>query len=93
MNPLDAAGTERLLALIDFAGGVGAERIVLCHDVPREGLQDSDLTGFAAMLSDLAEQSLEQGVRLSLHHHTNQPVMHRRGFAVLLAAVRPGPAR
>lgn len=89
MNPLDAAGTERLLTLIDFAAGVGAERIVLCHDVPREGLQDSDLTGFAATLSDLAERSLERGVRLSLHHHTNQPVMHRRDFDVFFAAVRP----
>ena len=38
MNPLDDAGTARLLALIEFAAEVGAERVVLCHDVAREGL-------------------------------------------------------
>lgn len=89
MNPLDDEGTERLRALFRFAAEVGAERVVLCHDVPREGLQDSDLVGFAGVLSDLAEESVGLGVRLSLHHHTNQPVMHRRDFDVFFGAVRP----
>lgn len=89
MNPLDPAGIERLRSLINFAAGVGSTRIVLCHDVPREALEDDDLVRFAGLLSDLAEESAGQGVRLSLHHHTNQPVMHRRDFDTFFGAVRP----
>jgi sugar phosphate isomerase/epimerase len=93
MNPLDPDGIERLRSLIDFAAGVGARRIVLCHDVPREGLQDSDLVAFAGLLSDLAEESVERSVVLSLHHHANQPVMHRRDFDTFFGAIRPGTVR
>jgi inosose dehydratase len=93
MNPLDEAGRERLGRLVAFAGAVGAQRVVLCHDVPRDGLEDSDLIRFAGELSDDAEKAAEHGVVLSLHHHTGEPVMHRRDFEVFFGAVRENTLR
>lgn len=93
MNPLDDAGRERLRTLSAFAGAVGAQRVVLCHDVPRDGLDDSDLIRFAGELSDHAEEAAEHGVVLSLHHHTGEPVMHRRDFDVFFGAVRENTLR
>ncbi|WP_410793546.1 sugar phosphate isomerase/epimerase family protein [Kribbella sp. C-35] len=93
MNPLDEAGRERLHALLVFAGAVGSQRVVLCHDVPKDGLDDSDLIRFAGELSDHAEEAAEQGVVLSLHHHTGEPVMHRRDFEVFFGAVRENTLR
>ena len=90
MNPLDADGTARLRELFAFAAGVGATRVVLCHDVPHDGLTDYDLTGIARMMSGLGREASDQGVRLSLHHHTNEPVMHRRDFDVFFTAVEDG---
>lgn len=87
MNPLDVDGIARLRELFGFAAGVGARRVVLCHDVPRDGLADADLAGFARMMSGLGREAADQGVRLSLHHHTNEPVMHRRDFDVFFDAV------
>jgi inosose dehydratase len=66
---------------------------VLCHDVPRDGLDDSDLIRFAGELSDLAEEAAGQDVVLSLHHHTGEPVMHRRDFEVFFGAVRDNTLR
>lgn len=93
MNPLDDAGRERLRRLSAFAGAVGAQRVVICHDVPRDGLDDSDLIRFAGELSDHAEEAAEHGVVLSLHHHTGEPVMHRRDFDVFFGAVRENTLR
>lgn len=93
MNPLDEAGTERLRRMIQFAGAVGSPRVVLCHDVPRDGLEDADLIRFASELSDHAEEAAVHGVALSLHHHTGEPVMHRRDFEVFFGAVRDNTLR
>jgi sugar phosphate isomerase/epimerase len=93
MSPLDAEGKQRLRAIIGFASAVGSQRVVLCHDVPREGLDDSDLIRFAGELSDLAEEAAGQDVVLSLHHHTGEPVMHRRDFEVFFGAVRDNTLR
>jgi inosose dehydratase len=90
MSPLDADGTARLRQLFEFAAKVGSKRIVLCHDVPREGLTDADLVRFAGELSQLGKEAADRGVRLSLHHHTNQPVMHRPDFDVFFDAVADG---
>jgi sugar phosphate isomerase/epimerase len=93
MNPLDEAGRRRLRDLLAFAAAVGSPRVVLCHDVPRDGLDDDDLIRFAGELSDLAEEASGQGVVLSLHHHTGEPVMHRRDFEVFFGAVRENTLR
>jgi sugar phosphate isomerase/epimerase len=84
---LDAEGGAALQRLFTFAAAVGAERIVFCHSVPREGLTQDDIRGFAQQLSDLGTEARSCGVRLSLHHHYNQPVMHREDFDAFFGAV------
>lgn len=87
MNRLDEAGRRELLKIFGFAAAIGSERIVLCHDVPRDRLTNDDLVRFAATLSKLGMQAADRGLRLSLHHHAGQPVMHRRDFDVFFDAV------
>ena len=87
MNPLDPAGTDQLRAIARFAAATGSERIVFCHSVPRDGLADADIAEIARAVSRLGVDVADLGVRLSLHHHHNQPVMHRHDFDVFFDAV------
>lgn len=83
---LDTAGLERLRSTIAFAKDVGSERIVFCHGLSRAGLSDADIAGFARILSGVGREAADQGVALSLHHHYDNPVMHRRDFDVFFDA-------
>jgi inosose dehydratase len=83
---LDDAGTATLRKLFTFAGAVGAERIIFCHGVPRTDVTDADIKQFAKILSALGREAQQQGVALSLHHHYNQPVMHRADIATFFDA-------
>lgn len=84
---LDEPRQAALRDVLTFAQAVGSERLVFCHGVSRQGLTDDDIRGFAHTLSDLADEARGQGVRLSLHHHYDQPVMHRPDFDVFFGAV------
>jgi sugar phosphate isomerase/epimerase len=90
MDTLDHEAVERLRALFTFGAAVGAERVVLCHNARRDGLSDKAIAGFGRSLSGLGAEAAERGLRLSLHHHYGQPVMHRRDFDTFFAAVEPG---
>lgn len=87
---LGAAAVADLRRVIGFAAAVGSERIVYCHGVPRARVTDDDLRRFGRLLSDLGAEAQGHGVRLSLHHHHNQPVMHRPDFDVLFEAATAG---
>src|SRR5262245_55026053 len=52
---LDEAGIALLRRVFTFAQAVGAERIVFCHGLPRQGLSRSDIKSFARLLSDLGK--------------------------------------
>jgi inosose dehydratase len=86
MGALDDAGVARLRQVIAFAAATGAERVVFCHDHPREGVTPADLRAFARVLSEVGRESAGQDVALSLHHHYQQPVMHREDFGVFFSA-------
>jgi sugar phosphate isomerase/epimerase len=88
---LDDAGIAALRRLFGFARAVGAERVVFCLSVPRQGLTSQDIRGFARTLSELGKESEQQDIKLSLHHHYDQPVMYRQDFDVFFDAV-PGGA-
>jgi sugar phosphate isomerase/epimerase len=91
---LDEAGIEELRRVFRFAQIVGSERIIFCHAQSRQGLMSSDIKGFARVLSELGKEALQQyGVMLSLHHHYNQPVMHRQDFAIFFDTVDEGAVR
>lgn len=87
---LDEAGAASLRRVCGFATAIGSEMVVFCHDRARDSVSHEDLLGFARQLSVLGEESAARGVKLSLHHHFNQPVMHRDDFEVFFGAVTPG---
>ncbi|MBM7789324.1 sugar phosphate isomerase/epimerase family protein [Tenggerimyces flavus] len=83
---LDQSGLAQLRDTIAFAQAVKAERLVFCHGLSRIGLADEDIAGFAKTLSQVGREAADQGVALSLHHHFDQPVMHRHDFDVFFDA-------
>jgi inosose dehydratase len=83
---LDHDGLARLRRTIAFAQAVQAERLVFCHGVRRNGLSDADIAGFARELSQVGREAADEGVAFSLHHHFDQPVMHRHDFDVFFDA-------
>jgi inosose dehydratase len=70
-----------------FGEAVGSEIIVFCHRAPREGLDAKDIWAIARLLSELGKEAQDHDLKLSLHHHYNQPVMHREDFEVFFDAV------
>ena len=87
---LDEDGQAALRRLFAFAQAVGSERIVFCHGQPRAGLSADDIRGFAQTLSGLGDEARQRfGVKLSLHHHYDQPVMHRDDFDIFFDAADP----
>ncbi len=88
MAALDEEGVARLRRIIAFGAATGAERVIFCHDHPRDGVTASDLADFARTLSGLGQEAADQGVALSLHHHYEQPVMHRDDFDAFFSAAK-----
>lgn len=84
---LDADGLSRLRAIFGFARAVATECVVFCHTTPREGLDADEIRAFARSLSELGKEAQDYGLRLSLHHHHGQPVMHRADFDLFFDAV------
>jgi inosose dehydratase len=88
---LDDAGQQHLRRSCQFAAAVGADLVIFCHGIPRAGLGRSDLETIACTLEELGAEAEQQGVRLTLHHHFNQPCMHRPDFDVFFEPSRPRP--
>ena len=87
---LDAAGQDTLRRVIDFATTVRSERVVFCHSLPKAQVGTDDLRAFASVLSGLGSYARDQGTRLSLHHHYNQPVMFAADIRQFFEHVEPG---
>jgi sugar phosphate isomerase/epimerase len=88
MGALSEDGIAQLRRVIGFGARTRSERIIFCHDHPRNGVTASDLTEFARTLSRLGQEAADQGLALSLHHHYQQPVMHRDDFEVFFSAAK-----
>jgi len=75
-----------------FAFGriIGADLIVLCFGLPREGMTAERLRHHARVLSLLGLEAQDNGLRLSLHHHYGHPVMTREDMEVFFGAVEEG---
>jgi inosose dehydratase len=89
-DTLDEPGQQRLAKLIDFAVAVGAERIVYCNKRDRDTVDEASIASSARILSGFGARALDRGVKISLHHHFNQPVMYRPDFDVFFEAITPG---
>lgn len=84
---LDEANQAVLRRLFAFARSVNTKTIVYCHLIERSIVTREDIARFAGILSDLGKEAQEQGLQLSLHHHYNNPVMHREDFDVFFGNV------
>jgi inosose dehydratase len=86
---LDQTGIAFLREVIGFAAAVRSERIVFCHSVPRSGVAAGDLREYGRILGDLSLEAQQNRVALTLHHHYDQPVMHRADFDHFFNAAPP----
>ena len=87
---LDEAGIADLLAVIRFGAAAGSERVIFCHGRSRQTVSDDDLVHFSRTLAGIGHQARELGTQLSLHHHYDQPVMHRSDFDRFFARIDDG---
>lgn len=87
---LDYQGQEMLRKVIHFASRVSSERVIFCHQYPHNQTKEDDIRSFAAILSRLGNEAVDLGIRLSLHHHYEQPVMFPRDIQVFFDAALPG---
>ena len=85
LTDLSDSSVEALRKTFAFGSKVGTDLIVLVHYVPREGLTDDDIRAYARELSALGKEAQSAGVKLSLHHHYQNPVMHRKDFDTFFA--------
>lgn len=85
---LDDASKEKLRNVFRFASAIGTERIVYCHGIPRANVIPADIRRYADALSDLGLEAQQQGLKLSLHHHFNNPVMHRDDFDIFFNQIK-----
>lgn len=79
---------DEIRKVIAFAKAVDADLIIYCHGVPRDGLTRGDLERFAGVYDEIGRESQQAGVRWTLHHHHNQPCMHRDDFALFFGRPR-----
>jgi inosose dehydratase len=84
---LDEQNIDQLRKIITFSQKIGTELIVFCHSLPRNAVTVEDIRTFAVILSQLGKEAAQAGIKLSLHHHFNQPVMYREDFDVFFDKV------
>ncbi|MDQ2732853.1 MAG: TIM barrel protein, partial [Armatimonadota bacterium] len=87
---LDPDGMAALREVLSFAWAVGSERVIFCHNHPHHGVTPGNLQTYARLLSELGQEAGQAGLKLSLHHHFNQPVMLPEELRIFFEAARPG---
>jgi sugar phosphate isomerase/epimerase len=79
---LDDESKEQLRELFRFAEKAGTELIVYCHSVSRKSVTYEHIAGYAGIFEEMGKEAQQHGLRLSLHHHYDQPLMYRNDFDV-----------
>lgn len=79
---LDDESKEQLRELFRFAEKVGTELIVYCHSVSRKSITSDHIARYAGIFEEMGKEAQQRGLRLSLHHHYDQPLMYRNDFDV-----------
>ena len=86
---LDESGMEQLRNVFRFASGIGTDLVVYCHGVLRAEVTSEDIRGYGDVFSELGLEAQQQyGVKLSLHHHHNNPVMYREDFDIFFDRIK-----
>jgi len=86
----DELDDERLSSVIDFAGQVGTEMVVFCHNRSRDGVTSAGRVALAEQLAVHGARAREAGITLSLHHHFNHPVMTPSDVREFWGAIESG---
>ena len=87
---LDDKNCAFLKQVFSFAQAVGTDLVVHCISRPRAGVTKEDLQAYAAVLSDLGREAQDNGVKLSLHQHFDQPVMYLEDLDIFFNAADDG---
>ncbi|HTG70114.1 MAG TPA: sugar phosphate isomerase/epimerase [Candidatus Udaeobacter sp.] len=87
---LDEHGIDELRERFRFGRKIGSELIVFCHGVSRSKVTAEHIRKYADVLSGLGQEAQQHGLKLSLHHHYDQPVMYREDFDIFFDRVREG---
>lgn len=88
---LDEANVELLRGIYRFASRIGTDLIVFCHGIPRAEVTAQDIRRYADVLSELGTEAQQQyGLKLSLHHHYDNPVMYREDFDLFFDRIKDG---
>lgn len=87
---LDEQGIDELRERFRFGRKIGSELIVFCHGVSRSKVTAEHIRKYADVLSGLGQEAQQHGLKLSLHHHYDQPVMYREDFDIFFDRVREG---
>jgi inosose dehydratase len=56
-GPLDEGGQQALRNVIRFAGRVASERVIFCHDHPRDQIEADDVRFFAKVVSRIGSDA------------------------------------
>lgn len=86
----DELDDDRLAAVIGFAQAAGTEMVVFCHNRTREGVTTADRAALAEQLAVHGRRARDAGIRVSLHHHFDQPVMLPEDVREFWSAIEPG---
>jgi sugar phosphate isomerase/epimerase len=86
----DELDDARLSNVIDFAASVDSEMVVFCHNRSREGVTSEIRIRLAEQLAESGRNAAAAGIRLSLHHHFDQPVMLPEDVREFWGAIEPG---
>ncbi len=85
---LDDVSRQQLRRLYSFAGEIGTELIVYCHGISRAKVTHDDIKKFACLFEECGKEAQQAGLRLSLHHHHDNPLMYREDFDVFFGQLK-----
>lgn len=85
---LDEDNQMQLRKLYSFAEQVGTDIIVFCHLLPRQGITSENIRSYAKTLSELGKEAEQHGLKLSLHHHYNNPVMYKEDMKIFFNEIK-----
>ena len=74
---IDSDAKESIIKMAKFSQKIGAEMLIYCMGIPREGLSGKQIKQYGAQFNEIGKEVEEFGIKLTLHNHYDSPVMYR----------------